>query len=342
MAITIRDVAVAAGVSPMSVSKVLHDRGANVRVAQATAERIRHAAQELGYHPNSIARSFRSRRTRTIGLVSEKFSMHGAQTGYFSQLLSGITTATFENDYTLSICPRLVQDQMNGMGSDGRFDGVIWGQLNVFDCDRDMVGALGIPVVVLHSPEHVLPNAYTFIADNSHGLALAVDHLHQMGHRRVAFVIDPGSALAPEGVERINGFRDAMKVRGLEPTIYQWAFTGTDFVDFAKNPNRETALITFSEFQARILSQYAEMLGIRVPEQLSIVGFDSTTFCETSHPRLTAISQPIEQMAYDATITLLQLIEGEPPSRRSFVYPCGLDIRESTACPYLTVEVKQS
>ncbi len=323
----------------MSVSKVLHDRGTNVRVAPATAARIRGVAEQLGYHPNSIARSFRSRRTRTIGLLSDQFSMHGAQTGYFSSLLSGITTATFEQDYTLAICPRLVREQEGGMKDDGRFDGVIWSQLQLDERETHLVGTLQLPVVVLHSPKGVLPNAITFIADNEHGLELAVEHLASLGHKRIAFVVDPYNSRTAEGNSRVSGYQAAMVSRGLTPRVHRWDYHATEFAEYMKCPNRDTALITFSEFLARTITQSAGAIGVSIPDEISLVGFDSTAFCETSRPRLTAVSQPIEQMAYDATLTLLKLIEGEQPARRSFVYPCGLDIRESTGLPYLTAEV---
>jgi DNA-binding LacI/PurR family transcriptional regulator len=106
-----------------------------------------------------------------------------------------------------------------------------------------------------------------------------------------------------------------------------------ELADFMKQAERHTALITFSERQAASILCRAESLGISIPKDLSIIGFDSTAYCDTTRPRLTSISQPIEQMAMDATNVLISIIEAERYPSRSVTYPCGLDIRESTARP---------
>jgi LacI family transcriptional regulator len=103
--------------------------------------------------------------------------------------------------------------------------------------------------------------------------------------------------------------------------------------DYMLQPNRHTAFIVFSELHAVYVLRKAEELGLNVPADLSVIGYDSTAFCDITRPRLTAISQPIEQMAFDATEKLISYVEADTREASIFIYPCGLDVRESTGLP---------
>ncbi|RYG28510.1 LacI family transcriptional regulator, partial [bacterium] len=123
MPVTIRDVARAAGVSAMSVSKVLHGRGSNVRVSEETASHIRKTAEELHYRPNALARSFRQGRTHSIGMVWDTAPDLSGEVRYFSDMLDSIVKAAFAKGYSVTLCPTLVGDGANEAQADGRFDG---------------------------------------------------------------------------------------------------------------------------------------------------------------------------------------------------------------------------
>jgi DNA-binding LacI/PurR family transcriptional regulator len=336
MATTIRDVAEAAGVSAMAVSKVLHGKGANVRVGAETAETIRRVAGELRYQPNRLARSFRQQKTQTIGLVFAHFGRIGDLDGYFAAFLNGVMSATFQSEYGLTICPNLVRLSENGVSNDGRFDGLLWCKPDYTQQSAESIQRSELPVVMMHAPEGEGPNVPRFCCNNVLGLNLAVEHLVGLGHRRIGFVIDDFNRTTAEGRARVAGFNLAMCEHGLDVTpeeILCWRVERPEIEQFMQQPNRHTALIVFSERQAVAILNQAETLGISVPQELSVVGFDSTAFCDTTRPRLTAISQPIEKMAFDATNVLISTIEGSQLSSNLFIYPCGLDIRESTARP---------
>lgn len=323
----------------MSVSKVLHDRGTNVRVGSSTAAKIRAAAKELGYQPNSLARSFRNRKTDTIGLVYETFTLQEGAIGYFSDLLAGITAVTFEHDYSLTICPKLWNASETGIIHDGRFDGLLWCQVNLRERVAEAIGRLPIPVVVLHAPEGALDGVSTFASDVDHGPELAVDHLYRLGHRRIAFLIDDFNEETAEGKGRQNGFNRAMAQRGLKGETVSVTIGVGECEAWLKSKTRPSAVISFSEALGVDLVRTAPSWGIRIPHDLSIVAYDSTTICEATHPRLTAIHQPIRTMAADATKLLLSLIDGAEDPRRHFSYPCGFDVRESTLANHLEEEV---
>jgi len=336
MATTIRDVAEAAGVSAMAVSKVLHGRGANVRVGAETAKAIRRVADELRYQPNRLARSFRQQKTNTIGLVFEHFGRIGELDGYYAQFLNGVMSSTFQSDYGVTICPKLVKSSATGVVNDGRFDGILWCKPDYSQQSAESIQRSEIPIVMMHAPEGEGPDVPRFCCDNDLGLRLAVEHLYGLGHRRIAFVVDSFNLLTAEGRARVAGYRSAMLAHGIETTdedVLNWRIDQPDLEAHMASGSGHTALIAFSERTAVYLLREAERLGVSVPESLSVVGFDSTSFCDTTRPRLTAIRQPIEKMAFDATNVLISYIEGAQFPSKLFIYPCGLDIRESTARP---------
>ena len=320
----------------MAVSKVLHGKGANVRVGADTAETIRRVANELRYQPNRLARSFRQQKTHTIGLVFSHFGRIGELDGYFSAFLNGVMSATFQSEYGLTICPKLVKLSANGVINDGRFDGLLWCKPDYTVQSAESIERSEIPIVMMHAPEGEGPKVPRFCCDNDQGLRLAVNHLVELGHRRIAFVIDTFNKTTEEGRARIISYQAAMMAQGYEiadSEVLPWPIDQPELALLMARHVRPTALIAFSERQAVTILKEAASLGISVPDDLSIIGFDSTTFCETIRPRLTAISQPIEQMASDATKVLISIIEAEHSSSHSFLYPCGLDVRESTARP---------
>ena len=338
MSATLRDVAEAAGVSVMAVSKVLHGRGATVRVGAQTAERIRKAAQELRYQPNHIARSLRSRQTQTVGVVLQHFDRLSEQNPYYPQVFNGVMAALFPAGYTLAICPKLVQRSDEGMIADGRFDGVLWCRPDFTEASVQGLRHSSVPVVMMHAPPGSAPGVPTFCANNAGALHLAVKHLAELGHRRIGFVIDPINAHTAEGRARAAAFEIAAAEAGLQGDVLIWEFESPELARYTADDPPHTALAAFSDFHAGRLLDACIRFGIQVPRDLSVVGFDSSTFCETTSPRLTSVSQPVERIAREATTHLLSLIDRGPSGASSdlpssFIYDCGLDVRDSTAPP---------
>lgn len=337
MATTIREVAAAAGVSPMAVSKVLHGKGSNVRVGAETAERIRRVAKDLSYQPNHLARSLRTHRTQTIGLVFEHFERLGIQNGYDLQLLNGAMSVIYPARYTLAICPQLVNLSNGREIGDGRFDGVLWCKPDVTPKTVQEMRSANVPVVLMHVPPNAVQDLPSYCCDNFGALAQAVDHLAALGHRRIAFVRDPENEGTAEGIARADGFVAAARERGLTGELLVWPTqVGLDeaLAPYRNGEGPHTAVVLFSEAHAVQVLASCERVGVSVPEDLSVVGFDSTPYCDVMRPKLTSVFQPIEQMARDATRHLLSLIDGNPPTQPlGVVYPCGFDVRESTAPP---------
>ncbi len=334
MKTTIRDVAKAAGVSAMAVSAVLNGTGRNVKVSQEKAEHIRRVARELRYQPNSLARSLRNRRTGMVGVVFQNFGRLGKEHPYHTQLLNGVMSALFPADYTLALCPKLMMGRDAGSISDGRFDGVLWCRPDFSEASLEDIQNSSVPVVMMHAPPGSVPGVPTFCADNDGAMRGVVRHLREMGHTRMAFAIDRVSENTVEGRAR----RDAFLAHAPEGEVVVWPHDPGYAARYAGPDAPHTAVVCFSDDLAGFVLESCDRLGVVVPRDLSVVGFDSSSFCEGTRPRLTSVDQPVERMAQAATAHLLSLIreaaEGLPPSPAvSSIYDCGLDVRESTAPP---------
>jgi len=332
---TMRDVAREAGVSVAAVSKVLSGKASSIRVSEATAQSVREIALRLGYRPNILARSLRTGQTRNIGLIFPNFSRMATGSRYMALMTDGVFMAAFEADYTVSVCPKLSNDTPSSL-ADGRFDGVLWCKVLSVKESLDVLNASPIPIVALHTPAPEMRGRTSFVCcDNPTGLRLAVEHLHTLGHRHIAFAYEADDEAVIETQERIQSFHEAKLALGLDTKddLLGWAYhCGNAHEWWASHP-RFTAIAFRSEQQAGTFIDQSSSMGIAIPEQLSVVGFDSTEYAESTNPKMTCVSQPIEEMAYRATKILIEKIEGKNKESQYEVFPCGFDIRESTAQP---------
>lgn len=339
MRTTLKQVAERAGVSAMAASVVLNNTGINVTVTPETAERIRRVASELNYRSNRLAQSLRSRRTGSIALVFQHFDRLAPKQPYHIDMMNGVMSALFPRDYTLSLCPRLnLMGEANAV-SDGRFDGVLWCRPELSGVHLEELQNAKCPIVVLHCPPGVLPGLTTFCADNPQAMRLVVAHLYNLGHRRIAFVIDSVTIQAVEGIDRRDGFFAAA-------ASYPDVFAGITLADeveasasiYTGGKGPFTALVCFGDNLGGKVLEWLSQAGVSVPDEVSVTGFDSSIFCDATHPPLTSISQPVEKIAKEATNYLLDNVDdyvktGEMPLAKSFVYECGLDVRKSTGPP---------
>jgi LacI family transcriptional regulator len=335
MASTIRDIAREANVSTAAVSRVLHGKGGTIRVSEEKAQLIRDVAERLEYVPNLLARNLRQGRSMNIGLVFENFGSISAGPLYYAYLFDGIASVLFGNHYRLTILPEI--DHVNGLPElgNGQLDGVIWCKYVHDKRIMRMLSRTKIPIVALNSPNGALhENSFGVGCDNEKGSELLVDHLYNLGHRKIGFVSEINEESTPDAVARWIGFQNAMQRRGLtisDKDILTWSYESTEFVTWWNSAPEHTALYAWNEGQAGNILRRAMNAGVDIPNEISVAGFDSTSYCETTHPTMTAVNQPIRKMAQHAANTLISMIEGESPSFASVTFPCTLDVRGSTA-----------
>jgi len=336
MAVTLRDVAARAGVSPVVVSRVLHNKAAAIRVSDATAERVRQAAIDLDYRVNVWARNFRSQQTMMIGIL------HGIGFGrprfdagsrYFSALMDGIVEGAFRHGYSITLCPRLLSVSPEDAMTDGRFDGLVWYSNVPSEENGKMLMSCSVPLVVIHSSGAEVDNRFpTVICDNDQGIRLAVDHLAKLGHKRIAFATEQRYATA-ESFVRFQAFHRHMALAGLGSSDEDLIEieSSDDVVDrYLASGRPHSAIVANNDGVAAKFIVRAPDHGVRIPEDLSVVGFDSTSYCDELRPGLTSVSQPLFSMGETAIDQLVKIISDDWSGPLEVVFPCGLDIRGST------------
>lgn len=337
--VTMREVAARAGVTPTVVSRVLHNKAIAVRVSDATAERVREAAKELGYRVNVFARNFRERQTNMIGVLhGVNFARPTFSEGsrYFAMLMDGIVDGAFRHGYAVTLCPKLMGQTPEDAMSDGRFDGLIWYSTIPSEANQAMLKGCTSPLVMVHAQIEEFSDQFPIVTcDNEQGIGLALEHLTGLGHRKIAFGRE-GDCEFSESLLRRDAFFRWMADHGLSATEHDLIdadpnYTGVDA--YFEGGLRHTAILAHNEELAARFVSRAIAYGIRVPEDLSVVGFDSTRFCEELRPRLSSVSQPLKKLGEQAVELLIARINGDDIPATKTMMPCGFDIRETTAPP---------
>ncbi len=330
-----RDVAARAGVTPTVVSRVLHNKATAIRVSEATAERVRQASVDLGYRVNVMARSFRDRQTMMIGVlhgIGFARPLLNKNSRYFAALMDGFIEGSFENGYSLTLCPTLLGQTPEDAMSDGRFDGLVWYSTLPSDETREMLRKCSVPMVLIHTRASEYDYRYpSVICNNDQGIGLAVDHLIELGHRKIAFAFEAGIPFS-ESALRAEAFHSHMLRHGMSVGPCD-LIEANDLDDYLAFRPRHTAIIAHNEALGAIVMQKAIARGMRIPQDLSVIGFDSTSFCEELTPKMTSIYQPLAEMGQGAINLLVQSMSGTLPDPLELVYPCSLDIRGSTLHP---------
>jgi len=331
---TISDVAEAAGVSIKTVSRVFNEEP-NVR--EETRKRVLQIVAELDYHPNIAARSLAGRKSFLIGLLYDNPCAN-----YILGLQSGSLDRLRGDKWRLLVVPCEDSGQLNGkivsMVRSAGVGGVI---LTSPICDNaDIVNELiaaRIPLVRIAPADNVGINAVTPSVgmDDRSAAAEITRHLIDLGHRRIAIIL--GDPTHSSNNERRAGFRLALAEAGLEmdpALVGQGLYTFETGLEAARElldrPDRPTAIFAQNDDMAAGAIVAAGELGIAVPAELSVVGFDDSQIASTVWPRITTIRQPIRAMAQAATDALVRILEGShrPPEHR--VMPYELVIRGSS------------
>ncbi|HEY3781966.1 MAG TPA: LacI family DNA-binding transcriptional regulator [Fimbriimonadaceae bacterium] len=334
---TIMDVAKKAGVSKVTVSYVLNGQGARARISTSTSEKVLSAAKELGYAPSAIARMMVKKSSSTLALVFQHAQYFTVWSSFTSELMHGICQATVTQSYDLMLHTGSLSDGRSEADAlaDGRVDGVL--VLRNRD-DETLIELLHRPLpVVLFCCRSEDPNVAFVDADNFDGGKMAANHLIELGHREIGIIL--GDVNSTSSIERHRGFRAALEEHGI-PYNPDFAAQGIHDKEqskrlehLLKSPNRPTAFFSWSDDDAINLLNLARDLNIKVPQDLSIVGFDSLSPAEFSRPALTSISQPVREISKKAAELLIEICSNAKPAEYQIVMPVKLDIRASTGPP---------
>lgn len=319
MSYTIKDVAKKANVSIATVSRILNGQGG---YSEKTKSKVLKVIEELGYQPNAVARGLINKRTHTIGVLFPKLS-----SSLVTDLLDGIEKAANDNGSSVIVC----HTESNGEKTmkylqlliEKRVDGVIFASEVLKDEYYQYVTKSKMPIILLSTESYAYPVPYVKVNDY-HAAYSAAKYLIDKGHAEIGMISGNKDDIIA-GKPRIDGFKRALSDHGIQlderNIVTSSGFTFPDGVEgFKKLLNQypeATAIFAASDEIAIGALSSAYQLGIKVPEELSIIGYDNLNLAEMSIPPLTTVGQPLAKMGETAAEMLFKLLEtGETPESR--------------------------
>ena len=325
---TIMDVAAAAGVSVATVSKAVNGR---YGVASETVDRVLAVVADLGYESSLIASSMRSRTTGVIGVLVADFEPFSAE------ILKGVGQALSDSRY----------DLLAYSGSHGTAEG--WERRSLSRLSGTLIdGAIivtptvvkvGADVPVVAIDPHTGPADLPTVESDSFGGALqATRHLIELGHTRIGFIA--GRTDLRSSIARDAGYRRALTDAGLplDPALvgtgsYRQDAVRVAALEMLSGADRPTAIFAANDISALEIVKVASELGLVVPQDLSIIGFDDVPEASAASPALSTVRQPMQKLGAEAAKMLLSLMQGDVPKATHIKLPTRLVPRATTAPP---------
>lgn len=333
MSITIRDVAKEAGVSTMTVSRVVNNKG---QVANETRIRVELAMKKLSYVPNMNAQNLVTNKTWTIGVIVPDIA-----NPFFASLVKAGEKICNERGYSM-----LIGNTEGDLAIERRYISVYKARMceaiilvapRIDDFELSELNKQ-IPLVVVDRtvPFHDIVQVYL---DNTKGAEVATKHLLDLGHKRIGFIMGPEEV--PNSHTRYEGYAQALEEVGiplLKELVYQGDFiveTGRRALDYFESlPEKPTAIFCSNDLMAIGIIERANELDIKIPDQYSLVGFDNIFLSSLVNPTLTTISYPILEMGTKAITLLLDSLLSESKAQMSENLEHNLIIRDSTRSIY--------
>ena len=336
---TIAEIAAEVGVSVPTVSKVLNGR---TDVAEATRLRVEAALTAHRYRKPVAAGSSRTRPSASplLDLV-----FHEAQNLWAQEIIAGVERVCGAARVGVVLSElggshRPTQEWMDDVLA-RRPLGALLVLSELDEMQRHQFNSRSIPFVVLDTQGTPPADVPTVGSNNWHGGFVATQHLIELGHTRIGVVMGPADVLCSRA--RVDGFRSAHDEAGLsaDPSLVRWgpfeAASGyRHALELLSRPDRPTAIFAGSDYVALGVARAARERGLRIPEDLSLVGYDNLPITEWLNPALTTVNQPLREMAGLATQMLLALAEGRPPASTRVDLMTELMVRDSTARPSST------
>jgi LacI family transcriptional regulator len=329
----INDVAKRAGVAPITVSRVINNSG---YASEATRKRVEEAIAELGYVPNTLARGLRSKRTNTLALL-----MTDITNPFFTLIARGVEDAASESGYTVIFCNTdeseskeqkytqiLVQQQVDGV-------------LLVPACSNpksvEFLQSKDIPVVLL---DRSVPGASADLVrcDSRNGAYQLIKYLIALGHTRISIITGPPGVSTSE--DRVVGYQQALTEAGLSEheRIYYGSFTQSSGYELTMQTltasERPTALFGTNNFISIGIMKALRDSGVKVPEDIAVVGFDDLPTALIVDPFLTVAAQPAYEMGQKAAALLITRLSSDTPeTSKEIILPTKIIKRQSSGPP---------
>jgi DNA-binding LacI/PurR family transcriptional regulator len=339
--ITLRKLAEHLGLSRTTVSMILNDVPEATRFPEETRQRVVESAKKLGYRPNYFARSLGSRRTYLIGVVAPDFG-----NGFEAAVLSGFERRLLNTGYTSLVATHLWSPELLRRHLETLCDRGVEGLLLINSTPSE---SPGIPAMTICTDRCPIWSTRISI-DNAFGIAAAINHLASLGHREIALIKGPeGSGDTEERWKAVLATfkrfgvrvdpRLTVQLERLDPPGTRHAEEGRIAAeDLLRRGKRFTALVAFNDISALGAMTALREAGSKVPEDVSVIGFDDIEFASLAFPALTTIRQPMHEMGATAAELLLRKLAGDESVHNIRVRP-ELIVRSST-CPPSLVSAK--
>ncbi|HZG56335.1 LacI family DNA-binding transcriptional regulator [Paenibacillus sp.] len=336
MTVTIKDVARRAGVSPSTVSRVISN---HPRISEETALRVKRVMEEIGYHPNMMAKSLVSRTTQTIAVILPRPADELFQNLFFSEVIRGIVAQSTRSGYDLLMATgaseREELETVTRLVRGRRVDGILLLTSRANDPVVAMLKEAKFPFALIgrHEDDSEL---LTIDNDNVQASYDATRHLISQGHERIGFVSGPPNLVVSR--DRLAGYHKALK-EGALPSRPEWIVEGEFLQESGYRamsllmglPERPTALVVIDDVVTFGILRGLMEIGFSVPKDLALVSFNNIVFSELATPPISSIDIGIYQLGYTASQELIRSINAERPSpTRRHLIPHRLVVRESS------------
>jgi DNA-binding LacI/PurR family transcriptional regulator len=331
--ITIYDIAEKVGVNPSTVSRALKNAPG---ISESLTNKIQKAAQDMGYSPNMMARHLRMKTSSIIGVILDE-----EWNWYSGAIADGVQSYAREKDIKLIFWnAKSVEDQKSGLDvfEEMRIAGVVFASTQIGENSGEF-SKLSFPAVFVNRINS--SRTSRILTDDLAGAYLVTEHLLSLGHRCIGFINGPKTSI--HSINRLKGVKQALKQAGLELNEQLYHFCNDDWsveetYKVAKQMldgiSRPTAIFTGNDEMAISVYQAAQELGLQIPRDLSVVGYNNHVCCQYMLPKLTTLSLPLWQMGRNAMEAIYLKINGKELSKDKRTVNGELIIRQSTGpCP---------
>ncbi|MFC7321789.1 LacI family DNA-binding transcriptional regulator [Halobacillus campisalis] len=337
MSVTIKDVAKKANVAPSTVSRVLSD---SPRISETTKKRVRKIMEEMGYHLNINGRVLVRQSTQTIGIVMKDSATHSFENPFFSEILKGISEACHTRDYNLNLTTgeseeTIFQDVVK-MVQGKRVDGIIVLYSKKDDKVVPYLMEHDFPFVVVGKPLFGA-NKFMYVDnDNVEAAREATNYLIEYGHKDLGFI--GGDLKFEVAKDRLQGFKLAAEQHGID--IQPESVQSIDLSDSVENgkevvkkmmnsPRRPTGLVITDDYNGLTVMAALQEIQIKVPDDVSIIGFNNTMIAKLANPPLTTVDTNPYQLGYEASDGLINILHTPEMVKRGVIIPTSIVERDS-------------
>ena len=307
--VSMKDIAAACEVSVATVSKALNDHD---DIGQETKDHIRLIAEKMGYFPNSAAKALKTNRTNNIGVLFVDGARNGLTHDYFARVLDSFKRAAEEKGFDITFISESKNNNMSYLAHARYrgFDGIVIACIDFMDPEVEELIRGNIPVVTI---DHIFNNRIAVTSDNVKGIRDLLTYVYNKGHRKIAYIHGADSAVTQN---RLSSFYKTAEELGLsvpDEYILEAAYRNTELsykrtLELLELPDPPTCILYPDDFACFGGINAIHEKGLRVPEDISVAGYDGIPIAQLLNPQITSISQNTEMLGKIAANKLIDLI----------------------------------